>query len=444
MDAIQVREVVGWSADLARLHERVGRRFFRREPRRRALGYLRGLLSAAERKNGWQVAEQVGERTPDGMQRLLAAARWDADGVREDLGAYVVEHLGDPDGVLVVDETSVVKKGTKSVGVQRQYCGTLGRIENCQVGVFLAYATPRGRAFLDRELYLPKGWADDPDRRREAGVPTTVRFATKPALARRMLELALDAGVPAAWVTGDEVYGAERRLRQWLEHRKQPFVLTVSSREPLWVDRPGVGPSQVASARIRATIPAEAWERLSAGDGSKGPRVYDWARVRLARWPEPDREHWLLVRRSLTDRTARGYAYFVAYAPTGTDLPTLARVAGTRWAIEECFEAAKGEVGLDHYEVRRWEGWYRHVTLALLAHAFPTVTRAEAADGRRSGGRPGHRRGADPADRPRGAAPAPTPRVGDRASRYARPRVVYLAPSPPGQGPTQPLRAAVR
>jgi len=430
---VGVADVGSWAAELWRLHERVSGRFFRCEPRRRAFSYLRGLLSGVERKNGWQLAEEAGDATPDGMQRLLATARWDADGVRDDLRAYVVEHLGDADGVLVVDETSVIKKGTKSVGVQQQYSGTVGRIENCQVGVFLAYATGRGRAFLDRELYLPKGWADDAARRQEAGVPSLVRFATKPALARRMLERALDAGVPAAWVTGDEVYGSERRLRLWLEQRHQPFVLTVSSRESLWVDHPGVGPKQLSATRICATIPADSWQRLSAGDGSKGPRVYGWARVRLARWPEPGYEHWLLVRRSLTDQTARGFAYFVVYAPAGTDLPTLVRVAGARWAIEECFESAKGEVGLDQYEVRRWDSWYRHITLALLAHAFLTVTRAAAAEGRHSGGRAGDLRGSDPADSSRSASTAPTPGVDGLASHHTYAHLVRLAtptPSP--------------
>jgi SRSO17 transposase len=441
---VGVGDVGRWSAELGRLHERVGGRFFRCEPRRRAFGYLRGLLSGVERKNGWQLAEEAGEATPDGMQRLLATARWDADGVRDDLRSYVVEQLGDADGVLVVDETSVIKKGTKSVGVQQQYCGTVGRIENCQVGVFLAYATGRGRAFLDRELYLPKGWADDDARRQEAGVPPRVRFATKPALARRMLERALDSGVPAAWVTGDEVYGSERRLRLWLEQRNQPFVLTVSSRESLWVDRPGIGPSQVSAARIRANIPAEAWQRLSAGDGSKGLRVYDWARVSLARWPEPGYEHWLLVRRSLTDQTARGFAYFVVYAPAGTDLPTLVRVAGARWAIEECFESAKGEVGLDHYEVRRWDSWYRHMTLALLAHAFLAVTRAAAAEGRHSGGRAGDLRAPDPADRSRSASTSPTRGVGGPTGRSTRAALVNVATSTPGNGQTLPLRTALR
>jgi SRSO17 transposase len=371
---------------------------------------------------------------------LLAAARWDAEAVRDDQRAYVIGHLGDPAAAVVVDETSFVKKGPKSVGVQRQYCGTLGRIENCQVGVFLAYAGPKGRAFLDRELYLPKDWADDAGRRREAGVPRQTRFATKPELARRMLERALDAGVPAAWVTGDEVYGGERRLRLWLERRRQPFVLTVSSRESLWVDRPGTGPRQVPAAEIRATMPADAWRRLSAGDGAKGPRLYDWARVPQARWPERGWEHWLLVRRSLTDPTDRGYADFVAYAPSGTDLATLVRVAGTRWTVEECFEAAKGAVGLDHYEVRRWDSWYRHSTLALLAHAFLAVTRATAAEQRRSGGRPRPPRRADPADGPRGAAPALASGLGHGAADRARPRVVALATPSSSHSQALPLR----
>jgi SRSO17 transposase len=437
---MHVEAVTAWAAGLEALHARIAGRFFRPEPRRRALAYLRGLLSPVERKNGWQLAERAGEATPDGIQRLLATARWDADAVRDDLRAYVIEHRGDPEAVLVVDETSFVKKGAKSVGVQRQYCGTLGRIENCQVGVFLGYAGRGGRTFLDRELYLPKGWTEDAERRREAGVPEATRFATKPELARRLLERALDAGVPARWVTGDEVYGGERRLRLWLEGRKQPFVLTVSSREPLWVADPDSGPRQVPAADIRATIPGDAWRRLSAGDGAKGPRIYDWARVPQARWPERGREHWLLVRRSLTDPTDRGYAYFVAYAPAGTDLATLARVAGARWAIEECFEAAKGEVGLGHYEVRRWDGWYRHVTLALLAHAFLTVTRAAAAERRRSGGRPRLPRGIDPADGARGAASALAPGLGDGTADRARPRVVPLATPPPSAGQALPLR----
>ena len=373
--AAEVGAVATWAEDLEAVHARMAPRFARAEPRRRALAYLRGLLSPVERKNGWQLAEQAGEATPDGMQHLLARADWDADQVRDDLRAYVVEHLGDARAVLVIDETGFLKKGTKSVGVQRQYSGTAGRIENCQIGVFLAYTSPQGRTFLDRELYVPKEWAADRERRREAAVPETVEFRTKPQLARVMLERALDAGVPAAWVTGDEIYGGDRRLRLWLEERAVPHVLAVKSTEPLWTR---TGSRQVAAKVLAAAIPDSQWERLSAGEGAKGPRVYDWARVPIRALPEPGWDYWLLVRRALADPT--DLAYYVCFCPAGTPLAELVRAAGTRWAIEESFETAKGEVGLDHYEVRRWPGWYRHITLALLAHAYLTVTRAAAVE----------------------------------------------------------------
>jgi SRSO17 transposase len=370
-----VGAVTTWAEGLDAVHARVAPRFARAEPRRRALAYLRGLLSPVERKNGWQLAEQAGEATPDGIQHLLARADWDADQVRDDLRAYVVEHLGDERAVLVLDETGFLKKGTKSVGVQRQYSGTAGRIENCQIGVFLAYASAQGRTFLDRELYLPKEWATDTARREEAAVPATVEFRTKPQLARAMLERALDAGVPFAWVTGDEIYGGDRRLRLWLEEHQVPHVLAVKSTEPLWTRTSW---RQVAAKTLAAGIADMEWERLSAGEGAKGPRVYDWARVPIRALPEPGWDYWLLVRRSLVDPT--DLAYYVCFGPVGTPLAELVRVAGTRWAIEESFESAKGEVGLDHYEVRRWPGWYRHITLALLAHAYLTVTRAAAVE----------------------------------------------------------------
>jgi SRSO17 transposase len=357
------------------LFTRIAPRFYRQEARERAKRYLGGLFAPVARRNAWQLAEQLGELTPDGVQRLFNAARWDPDPVRDDLREYVVEHLGDAQAVLVVDETGFLKKGTKSVGVQRQYSGTAGRIENCQIGVFLAYASPKGRTFLDRELYLPREWVEDPERRTGAGVPEAVQFATKPQLARRMLERALEAGVPAAWVTGDAVYGGDRRLRIWLEEREQPFVLEVACREPLWA-RTTAGPAQVRADEIAASVPAKAWERLSAGWGAKGPRLYDWTWVRLARWPCPGFEHWLLVRRRISQ--PEELAYYVVFAPQGTSLAELVRVAGSRWAIEECLESAKGEVGLDQYEVRRWEAWYRFITLALVAHAYLTVLRARA------------------------------------------------------------------
>ncbi len=369
--------VHSWAEELDQVHARLGPRFVRSEPRQRVRAYLQGLLSPLERKNGWQLAEQAGDATPTGMQRVLSGSQWDADAVRDDLRAYVVEHLGDPQSVLVVDETGFLKKGTKSVGVTRQYSGTAGRIENCQVGVFLVYASPSGRAFLDRELYLPEEWADDPVRREAAGIPTDVTFQTKPELAQQMLARVRAADVPAAWVTGDEVYGGARRLRLWLEAEHQPFVLAIKRSEPLWVltER---GPLERAATDIAADLAPDAWVCLSAGDGAKGPRLYDWARVAIRPLREPGWEHWLLVRRSLTD--PEELAYDVCFTPAGTPLAELVRVAGTRWAIETCIEEAKGEVGLDQYDVRKWDGWYRHITLALFAHAMLTVIRVRAVE----------------------------------------------------------------
>lgn len=377
--AVTQMEVAGWTAGLEEVQQRIGPRFVRSEQRQRVRAYLEGLLSPVERKNGWQLAERAGEATPYGMQRLLAGAKWDASTVRDDLVGYVVEHLGDPEAVLVIDETGFLKQGTHSVGVQRQYSGTAGRIANCQIGVYLTYASPAGHVLLDRELYLPKEWAADPQRRQEAGVPEEVAFATKPELARRMLARARDAGVPAAWVTGDSIYGGDRRLRVWLEQQEQSFVLTVAKDEPLWAVLDGRWGQPRADA-IAAHVPAQAWRRLSAGDGAKGPRVDDWARVPLARLQlsaeEWRWEHWLLVRRSLSDPTE--LAYYVVFAPRGTPLRTLVQVAGQRWRIEQSFELAKGEVGLDHYEVRRWDGWYRHMTLAMFALAYLSVLRSHA------------------------------------------------------------------
>ncbi len=374
---LTTKEIGSWSEGLVEVQERIGPRFARSEQRQRMGRYLHGLLSPVERKNGWQLAEHAGEARPYGMQRLLAGAKWDADAVRDDLRAYVVEQLGDPRAVLVIDETGFLKQGTKSVGVKRQYSGTAGRIENCQIGVFLTYAAPEGHVLLDRELYLPREWADDAERRREAGVPEAVAFATKPELARQMLERAREADVPAAWVTGDSLYGGDRRLRVWLEQQEQPFVLAVAKDEPLWavLDKQW---GQPRADVIAEHIPAEAWQRLSAGAGAKGPRWYDWARVPLARLhltaEERQWEHWLLVRRSRSDPT--DLAYYVVFAPAGTTLQTLARVAGQRWRIEQSFALAKGEVGLDHYEVRRWAGWYRHMTLAMFALAYLAALRA--------------------------------------------------------------------
>jgi SRSO17 transposase len=378
VDDLDVAEAAAWAEGLEEVHARIAARFARSEPRERVLAYVRGLLAPVERKNSWTLAERAGEANPDGMQRLLAAADWDADAVRDDLREYVVEHLGDPAAVLVVDETGFLKKGTKSAGVARQYSGTAGRIENCQIGVFLGYASPAGRTFLDRELYLPKAWSEDRGRCREAGVPDEVDFATKPALAIGMLTRALDAAVPAGWVTADEVYGQHYRLRATLEQRGMPYVLAVPVNQHVIT----TVENKIAERRadtLAARLPAQAWKKISAGDGAKGPRLYHWARVAIRPLEDPVMGYWLLVRRSLTDPT--DLAYYLCYGPPSTPLRELVRVAGTRWAIEESFQSAKGQVGLDQYQVRRYDAWYRHITLVMLAHAFLAVTRTRAAKG---------------------------------------------------------------
>jgi SRSO17 transposase len=374
------RQVEQWADELTAVGERLGPYFARSEPRQRALGYLRGLLSAAERKNGWQLAEHLGDETPDGVQHLLARAAWDADAVRDDLTRYVAEHLGQPDGVLVVDETGFLKKGAKSVGVARQYSGTAGRVENCQVGVFLGYVTDRGRALLDRALYLPKEWARDRKRRQAAGVPRGVPFATKLVLARQMVERAVAAGVPAAWVTADAVYGSDYGFRKAVEDLGLGYVVGVRTDHSVCV-----GFQQRRVKSLLAEVPLGGWRRLSCGAGAKGPRAYDWAACAINCLEPEAYARWLLIRRSTSDATE--VAYFVCGGPPGTALDVLVQVAGRRWAIEECFEIAKGDCGLDEYEVRRWVGWHRHVTLSLFALAVLAVIRAKAA------GSPGRKKG---------------------------------------------------
>ncbi|WP_447002423.1 IS701 family transposase [Saccharothrix isguenensis] len=371
-------DIQAWVSGLDELFGRVAGRFLRAEPRRRARAYVRGLLAPIAGKNGWTLAEVAGEATPDGMQRLLNAATWDVDGVRDDARDYAVEHLADGEGVLVVDETGFLKKGDKSAGVQRQYSGTAGRIENCQLGVFLAYATSKGRTLIDRELYLPKSWVADRERCREAAVPDTVEFATKPVLARAMLARALDAGVPARWVTADEAYGGDSKFRAWLEERRIGYVVAVPSSQTI--------PATAGSTRadfLTSDAPPAAWKRRSCGQGAKGPRLFDWAVASLPVYDDttpPGWRRWLLIRRSLK-RNRRGkheLAYYLCCAPTGTTDDDLIRVAGARWAVEDCFQTAKTEVGLDQYQVRRYDAWYRHITLAMLAHTYLAVTAAIA------------------------------------------------------------------
>jgi SRSO17 transposase len=317
------------------------------------------------------VAEVSGEPTPDGFQYLLSRADWEADGVRDALRPYICQHLGDPNGVLVLDETGFLKKGRHSAGVARQYSGTAGKVENCQIGVFLGYAGCLGHALLDRELYLPQEWTADRARCRQAGVPDDQSFATKPQLARQMLARAFAAGVPAMWVTGDSVYGDDRRLRLWLEARPQAYVLAVSGKEYVWL-----GWQQRRINTILAALPEQGWVRLSAGEGAKGPRWYDWRWLALADPPDPTWHRWLLVRRRVN--TPHELQAYVVFAPQDIPLEVVVRVAGARWTIEQLFEAAKGDVGLDHYEVRSWTGWYRHITLAMWALALLVVLRAGA------------------------------------------------------------------
>lgn len=381
-----------WRAGFGEVFGLVAGRFAQAGSRHRARLYMLGLLSGAERKNSWTIAEQAGELSPDGMQRLLNHYRWDAEAVRDDLRGYVLSNLGGPGGVVVADETGFLKKGTKSAGVQRQYSGTAGRIESCQLGVFLTYVSPRGRALIDRELYLPVSWTDDRQRCAEAGIPIrsedksvgtdsgcgkesdrtdaapdsvgVVEFATKPQLARRMLErLITEHGkqmVP--WFTADEAYGDNPGLRKWLDEQDINYVMAVSCDARFTTP---TGPRR--ADELATSAPKRGWHRLSAGKGSKGHRLYDW----LLLDPGAD-EHVLLVRRSISKPDE--LAYYICHTSQPVPIAELVRVAGLRWAVEETFQFAKNETGLDHYQVRRYDAWYRHITLSMLAAAFLAVT----------------------------------------------------------------------
>ncbi len=371
-----------WSESFDELFAQVAGVFGNVAARRHGRVYLLGLLSQAERKNGWTLAEFAGDASPDGLQRLLNFSPWDEDACRDAVSRYLARHLGDPGAVLAVDETGFLKKGKMSAGVARMYTGTAGRIENCQVGVFLACAAPDGsRALIDRELYLPERWTSDRDRCRAAGIGDEVAFATKPQLAEKMIARAVAAGVPFGWVAGDEVYGGNPGLREWLEDQGISYVMAVACSETVTVP---AGPFRADA--LAALVPARGWQRLSCADGSKGPRLYDWALIGTAR---PG--HQMLVRRSLApgEKGDLELAFFRCSAPPGTTLAELAAVAGARRAAEDCFAEAKNETGLDHYQVRKYQAWYRHVTLSMLAHAFLAVSAR--------------------AERPRAAPPGPPP-----------------------------------
>lgn len=353
-----------WREGLDALMEQISGRFARYETARNAGALLLGLLSATETKNCWTMAELSGHGTPDKLQHLLSRARWDADDIRDDLRHYVTGAFAEPDAVLVVDETGDVKKGTKTVGVQRQYSGTAGRIENCQVAVYMTYTSTKGHALIDRALYLPKSWTDDPDRCTQAGVPEGIAFATKPALATAMITRALEAGVPARWVAGDEVYGADPDLRTTLQDRGIGYVLAISCDRRI--------PTEVGDLRadeLATALPPSAWQALSAGAGAKGPRMYSWAWITTTDSPDTGTASVLIRRNDSTGELA----YYRCYSPTPVTLADLVAVAGRRWTVEESFQTSKGLTGLDQHQVRTWTSWHRWSILVLLAHAFLAV-----------------------------------------------------------------------
>jgi len=394
-------ELDEWADDFEAFHARFAGLFARSEPREQAAKYMRGLMGSVGRKNGWQIAEAVGDKTPDPTQRLLYQAKWDADQARDELQLFVVETLGDEEGIGIVDETGFLKKGTKSVGVKRQYTGTAGKVENCQIGVFLAYATPKGQALLDRRLYLPQEWCDDAERRAEAKVPEEVEFQTKPEQAVEMLEHAWEQGVPMRWVTGDEVYGDSTEVRDAIkEEEGHTYVLAVSSNTPVWRERPAVepptqdtggrprtkprladdAPPLTTVAAVVAEWPEGQWHPLTVAEGEKGPRTYDWAHERVVESRDglPGPDAWLLARRSLSDPT--DIAYYLSNAPVDTPLLKLAQVASSRHVVEQVIEEGKGETGLDEYEVRYWPSWYRHITLSMMALAWLVSIRCKEAE----------------------------------------------------------------
>lgn len=388
--AVWSGSLLAWEGELSALKARLASVFGRSEVRASAGAFIDGVLSGISRKTGWQLSEQAALSRPYRMQSLLGRTCWDADALRDVTRDEVVACLGDPSGVLVVDETGFLKKGTHSVGVARQYSGTAGRVENCQVGVFLAYASHLGQALIDRRLYLPEAWASEAARRRRVQVPETVPFATKPQIACDLISAALDAGVPCAWVLADALYGSDSRLRRMLEARHQPYVLAVRSNQHLRL-LTAEGLLQTDPAELADALPTDAWTTHAAGEGSKGIRLYDWARIALPWTVDEGFERWVLIRRSRQDREARAY-YFV-FAPAGTGLAELAGAAGLRWTIEECFQRSKEELGLDHCEARSWHGWHRHMTLCMVAAAFLARLSAQL---RQAAGRKGNERSPQP------------------------------------------------
>jgi len=361
-----------WSQVLKTFQTRIGQHFSRSEARNSAFAYLQALLSPVERKNGWQMAEQVGHNNPYRFQHLLGRAQWDADALTSEVCQYVVEHLETDGAILAIDETGFIKQGEHSVGVQVQYCGLTGRLENCQVGVFLAYVSEHGHTLIDRRLYLPQSWATDQGKRKKTGVPETITFATKPRLAREMLQSAFASGVRPAWVVADEVYGSDGKFWWWLEQEhQQPYLLTVGSQHSVVI-----GYQEYRAKALAQSLQPEHWQRLSCGYGTKGERIYDWAAIEVNCNRERGMKRWLLFRRNLENPDEpHSMTYYQVYAPAQTTLETMVSIAGGRWRIEECFSVAKDQLGLSEYEVRSWGGWHRHMSLVMAAQAFLNVLR---------------------------------------------------------------------
>jgi SRSO17 transposase len=362
--AVSRADVNVWESELEGLFARISSLFYRAESKKHAESYVRGLLSPLERKNGWTIAEYAGEVEPKALQRFLNLSPWDAEALLGFNREYAMEHLADPSGILVADPTGFPKKGIHSVGVQRQYSGTLGRIDHCQIATFLAYVTPdRDRVLLDRRLYLPKeSWVADPARCAAAGVPLEVGFKTRPQQVREMIEAALAAGVPFAWFTADEEFGQNPNLCEFLETSHIPYVMAVPKTTRFTNTTGQTRQLDVLAKRL----PPNTWQRRSCGIGSKGFRVYDWA---LIDSDHPD--HHYLIRRSINTGEL---AFYHCHNPHHARFGELVGVAGARWPIEECFGSAKNETGLDHYQVRTWDAWHRHITLSMLAHTFLAIT----------------------------------------------------------------------
>lgn len=348
---------------------------------------VRALLADVAKKNSWGLAEYAGLPTPQAFEHLLNGAKWSADELRDQLRGYVLGGLADPGGALVLDDTQAIKKGVKSVGVAPQHCGATGQVENCQCMVMLSYASLHGHAFIDRELYLPACWTDDPQRCRDAGVPSGRGLVTKPQLgiamlARTLAVLADDPALSWKWLVADSGYGRDAGLRAFCHQQAVAYVLAVPRDLRLLDVR---GRSSRVDALLADTDP-QAWQQRSAGAGSKGRRYYDWAAHAVTvkgQQPAPGFTQTLLIRRAITPTVTAKHPdgiyeieYFLVHAPAGTAITAMITAAGLRWNIEDDNKAGKDQLGLDSYQVRKWDPWHRHVTISMLAHAFLAVTRA--------------------------------------------------------------------